>query len=64
MIANRREHNEYQASLYVGQVKGFVSEIAPEVRARLARIVEAGELLPSDRVLDVGVVSRESHAAK
>ncbi len=54
MIANRREHNEYQASVYVGDVKGLFSEIAPEIRARLARIVEAGELLPSDRVLDVG----------
>ncbi len=54
MIANRREHNEYQASLYVGDVKGLFSEIAPEIRARLARIVESGELLPSDRVIDVG----------
>ena len=43
MITNRREHNAYQASLYVGEAKGVVSEIAPEIRARLARIVEAGE---------------------
>ena len=54
MIANRREHNEYQAALYRNEGQGFVSEVALEIRARLARIVEAGELLPSDHVPDVG----------
>ncbi len=54
VITNRREHNEYQAALYVDEVEEFLSEIAPEIRAHLARIVEAAELRPSDHVLDVG----------
>ncbi len=54
MITNRREHNEYQANLYVNEVEEFLSEAAPKIRAHLARIVEAAELRPSDHVLDVG----------
>ena len=54
VITTRREHNEYQAALYVDEVEEFLSEIAPEIRAHLARIVEAAELRPSDHVLDVG----------
>ena len=50
----RQQHNRYQQETFDVQVDVFRQVIAKDIQERTRRIVAAAELMPNDRILDVG----------
>lgn len=54
MIDKHREHNLYQQKIFKDNIDLFREEIPEDVKQRTEAIVAAAQLIPEDRVLDVG----------
>ncbi len=54
MSDKRQQHNSYQREIFDAQVDVFRQVIAKDIQERTRRIVAAADLMPGNRVLDVG----------